>query len=336
MLLTLLFACSDPQCGEGEKFNTDGLCVTDTAVPIDSEPVDDSAADDSTDDTAPDDTAPDDTSPDDTSPDDTSTDDTSTDDTAVQTDWELLGGEPAVDVLLDTFLVNVAADTTINWMFANTDLVQLHDLLLEQISSATGGPYTYTGRDMLETHDGMAITDDQWNALVGDLAGAMESLGVPHSVDFSGDLPADRLVRVLAGMHDEIVEDPSGQLILFNQLGGHVGVSSVVSELLQEVGSDARINTFFAGSDLAALNRLLVEQICEATGGYCVYSGRSMLETHAGMGIADADFDALVEDLLNGLDDLNVDYTPATFDGGLPADALITALAGMRSDIVEN
>ena len=336
MLLTLLFACSDPQCGDGEKFNTDGLCVTDTAIPVDSQPDDTSADDTSADDTSADDTSTDDTSADDTSTDDTSADDTAKDDTGVRTDWELLGGEPGVDVLLDSFLVNVAADAEINWMFANTDLVRLHDLLLEQISSATGGPYAYTGRDMLAAHDGMAITDDQWNALVGDLAGAMDSLAVPHSADFSGDLPADRLVRALAGMHDEIVEDPSGQLILFNQLGGHTGVSSVVNELLQEVGADARINTFFAGSDLAALNLLLVEQICDATGGYCVYSGRSMLDAHAGMGITDADFDALVEDLLNGLDDLNVDYTPATFDGGLPADALITALAGMRSEIVEN
>jgi hemoglobin len=78
------------------------------------------------------------------------------------------------------------------------------------------------------------------------------------------------------------------------------------------VGEDARINGYFAETDLAALNTLLVEQICEATDGYCVYSGRSMLEAHAGLCISDGDFDALVEDLLAAINK-STRYDP---DGG--------------------
>ncbi|HNH48234.1 MAG TPA: group 1 truncated hemoglobin, partial [Myxococcota bacterium] len=121
-----------------------------------------------------------------------------------------------------------------------------------------------------------------------------------------------------------------------NQLGGHDGVQLLVNEFLQEVGSDSRINGYFASTDLANLNRLLVEQICDATDGYCVYSGRSMAEVHAGMGISQDDFTAMVEDLLTAMDTLNVDYTPGTFDGGKPADELIIILAGMANDIIEN
>ena len=276
--------------------------------------------------------------PQDTAPvDDSATDDSATDDTAPPpTDWEQLGGDASVDALLDAFLANVAADSEINWMFANADLAALKTQLRDQISSATGGPYAYTGRDMVTVHAGMAITDAQWGALVGDLVAAMDSLGVDYTADFSGDYAADRLVVALAGMHDDIVTDPGATLVLFNQLGAHTGVSAVAHELVLEVAADARINGYFASTDLAVLEGLLIEQICAETGGYCVYTGRDMVTTHAGLGITDADFDALVEDLLAGLDDLNVDYTPVTFDGGLPADRLIQALAAMRADIVEN
>ena len=53
-----------------------------------------------------------------------------------------------------------------------------------------------------------------------------------------------------------------------------------------------------------------------------------------GFAITDDDFNALVEDLLASLDTLGVPYTAGTYDGGLPADQLIVALAGMHDDIV--
>ncbi len=271
---------------------------------------------------------------DDTAVDDTAVDDTAVDDTAPpEADWDALGGDAAVDALLDAFLANVGGDSEINWMFANTDLGALKQLLKELISSATGGPLSYTGRDMLTAHAGMAITDAQFNALVGDLLAAMDSLGVPYTADFSGDLPADRLILALAGMHDDIVTDPAGDTVLFNQLGGYAAVSAVVDGFIGHVAADNEINWMFANADLVRLDALLVEQICEATGGYCVYSGGDMATVHANMAITETQWNALVGDLLASLDDLGVPYT-ADFSGGLPADTLILALAGMHDDIV--
>jgi aryl-alcohol dehydrogenase-like predicted oxidoreductase len=40
----------------------------------------------------------------------------------------------------------------------------------------------------------------------------------------------------------------------------------------------------------------LVDQICEASEGPCTYEGLDMKTAHRGMGVSDADFDALVED----------------------------------------
>lgn len=314
--MILLFACGTPECPDGQKFNLDGLCVEDTSLPQDSEGTTDSPPDTEILDTQTD------------SPPD------SQDSVPAASDWEVMGGEGAVSALLDAFLNNVAADASINWMFANSDLASFKQLLMEQISSVTGGPYAYTGRDMVTVHAGMAITNDHWNFLIGDLLGAIDSLSLAHSADFAGDYPVDRLVRTLSGLHDSIVSDPDGTQVLFNQLGGYGVIGDLVSDILIEVSLDDRINGRFANADLVQLNRLLVEQLCQATGGYCVYSGADMRTVHTGMNISQDEFNAMVEDTLTALDDLNIDYTYPDFSGGLPADTLMLTLAGMQGDIV--
>ena len=247
--------------------------------------------------------------------------------------WDQLGGEPAVDAVLDAFLANVAADANINWMFANADLANLKTQLRNQISAATGGPHAYTGGDMVTVHANMGITEAQWTSIVGDLLAALDTLNVTYTPDFSGGLPADQLILAIAATHDDIVTDPDGTIVLFNQLGGYAAVNAVVADFLVNVAADDRINWMFANADLARLDDLLVEQICDATGGYCVYSGGDMVTVHANMGITDAQFGAMVEDLLQTFDNLGVTYTP-DFSGGLPADQLVLALAGMQQDIV--
>ena len=100
----------------------------------------------------------------------------------------------------------------------------------------------------------------------------------------------------------------------------------MVDTFVANVAADTRINAFFRGVDLPQLKRLLVEQICQATGGPCTYSGRSMRAAHTGMNITTAQFDALVEDLVRALDRFQV---PAR-----EKSELLTALGGMRGDIV--
>jgi hemoglobin len=92
------------------------------------------------------------------------------------------------------------------------------------------------------------------------------------------------------------------------------------------VAADGRINGFFANTNISRLNSMLVNQICEATGGPCKYEGRSMKTTHAGMGVADSHFNALVDDLVKSLDKFNVPKKEKT--------ELLGALAAMKGDIV--
>ncbi|UXI68224.1 group I truncated hemoglobin [Tahibacter amnicola] len=85
---------------------------------------------------------------------------------------------------------------------------------------------------------------------------------------------------------------------LYQSLGGMPGIERLVDAALTQVHGDLRINLFFENTDLADLRRLLIEQICQASGGPCTYTGRSMEEAHSGMNLSEADFAAFVEDLI--------------------------------------
>lgn len=114
---------------------------------------------------------------------------------------------------------------------------------------------------------------------------------------------------------------------LYERLGGQAAIVAVVDEFVANVAADDRINSFFGGTDIDRLKTLLVEQICAGTGGGCTYTGRDMKTTHAGMGITDEHFNALVEDLVASLNKFNV---PAQEQNDL-----LAILGPMKGDIVE-
>src|SRR5262245_30276995 len=93
---------------------------------------------------------------------------------------------------------------------------------------------------------------------------------------------------------------------LYDRLGKKDAIVAVVDDFVANVGADARINGFFKNADIPKLKTSLVDQICEATGGPCKYTGKDMKTAHTGMGVKDADFTALVEDLKKSLDKFKV------------------------------
>jgi hemoglobin len=114
---------------------------------------------------------------------------------------------------------------------------------------------------------------------------------------------------------------------LYDRLGGKPAITAVVDDFVGRVAADSRINGKFANADIPRLKMLLVEQICQASGGPCTYTGRSMKATHAGMGISSADFDALVGDLVATLNKFKVPEREKN--------ELLGALGPMKGDIVE-
>jgi hemoglobin len=113
---------------------------------------------------------------------------------------------------------------------------------------------------------------------------------------------------------------------LYERLGGRPAVTAVVDDFIKNVAADKRINGFFAKANIGRLKARLVEQICQGTGGPCVYSGGDMKSVHAGMGIQSKHFNALVEDLGKSLNKFKV---PAR-----EQKQLVAILAPMKKDIV--
>jgi len=114
---------------------------------------------------------------------------------------------------------------------------------------------------------------------------------------------------------------------LYERLGGLNAITAVVDSFAGRCAGDQRINRKFERTDIPRLKTMLVDQVCEATGGPCSYTGREMRETHAGMGVTAGEFDALVGDLVATLNEFEVPRAEQ--------DELLGLLAPMRGDIVE-
>ena len=114
---------------------------------------------------------------------------------------------------------------------------------------------------------------------------------------------------------------------LYERLGGMESIAAVVEDFRDRVAKDDRINQKFAKTDLVRLRKMLIDQVCEAAGGPCKYTGRSMKEAHDGMRVTSGEFDALVQDLVATLNHFKV--------GKTEKDEILGVLGPLKPDIVE-
>src|SRR5450432_2933758 len=115
---------------------------------------------------------------------------------------------------------------------------------------------------------------------------------------------------------------------LYERLGGYGAISAVVDQTVANVAADRRINKFFAHADIPHLKQSLTDQICAATGGWCIYAGPDMKTVHSGMHIHSRHFNALVQDLGMALHKFKV---PAK-----EQHELVAILAPLKGDIVQH
>lgn len=113
---------------------------------------------------------------------------------------------------------------------------------------------------------------------------------------------------------------------LYDRLGGKIAIEAMVDDLMVNVAADARVKQRFAGANLRGLKQNLVEQICELTGGPCLYTGRDMKTAHTAMGISETEFDAVMEDMGKTLDKSQVAAEDKT--------QLLAILGKLKGDIV--
>jgi hemoglobin len=109
-----------------------------------------------------------------------------------------LGGTDGIKKIVSTFIPLLQADERVSESFKDADMKHLAMRLEQQFCELSGGPCKYKGKDMVNIHDGLNVTNAQFNALTEDLQIAMERNGVPSRVQ-------NQLVAKLAPMQRSIV-----------------------------------------------------------------------------------------------------------------------------------
>lgn len=101
---------------------------------------------------------------------------------------------------------------------------------------------------------------------------------------------------------------PWNHATLYDDLGGEAGIARIVERFLDRMAADPEVAPFFAKTNMERFERLLKEHLCELADGPCRYSGDSMRDVHRGLGVTDAAFTALAEDLEMAMDDVRVPF----------------------------
>lgn len=111
--------------------------------------------------------------------------------------YQDLGKRAGIAEMVEDLMYRIVEDDRIAFQFKDIDVVQFHTNLTDQICELSGGPCTYTGRPMTDVHDGMNVTETQFNALAEQLVLAMEDNGISTSAQ-------NRLLKRLVELHPQI------------------------------------------------------------------------------------------------------------------------------------
>lgn len=122
----------------------------------------------------------------------------------------------------------------------------------------------------------------------------------------------------------------AGKTTLYQRLGGYDALAAVSDDFLDRLGKSKQLSRFVVGLSVDSKKKLrqhLVDFLCNATGGPCLYLGRDMKTVHTGLGITESDWKEGVNALVATLDKFKV---PAAEKSDV-----LGAVGGLKKDIVE-
>ncbi len=147
--------------------------------------------------------------------------------------YERLGGLPAITAVVDDFIGRLKKDPVVKDRFEALNVPRFRAKLIEQVGELSGGPQRYTGIDMLTLHTGMDITEEEFNAVVGDLTGSLNAFRVPEREQ-------GEMLAALGQLKDQIVAPPVSTEQRLDTMEALLGrIDTRVDELLRRLRSDA-------------------------------------------------------------------------------------------------
>lgn len=117
---------------------------------------------------------------------------------------------------------------------------------------------------------------------------------------------------------------------LYQRVGGYDALAAVTDDFIGRLASDKELGRFFVGASddsKKRIRQLVLDQLCAATGGPCIYIGRDMKTVHKGLKITEKDWDASVKHLSATLDKFKVPKKEK--------EEVLGAIASLKKDIVE-
>lgn len=127
--------------------------------------------------------------------------------------FDRIGGEPVMKKVVDDTIERARVDTNINWSRPGApqgwqptqeNFEDFKQGLTRYVSQQIGGPYKYEGEDMRSVHQGMRITDREFDAFMNHLRAALANNNVPEKEQ-------QELVRVFEKTRSQIVQQPRQQ-----------------------------------------------------------------------------------------------------------------------------
>ncbi len=97
--------------------------------------------------------------------------------------YERLGGYDGISGFADNLLPRLQSDAQLGrfWQHRGADgIAREKQLLIDFLCENAGGPVYYTGRDMLTSHKGMQISENDWTIFLGHAADTMGALEIPE------------------------------------------------------------------------------------------------------------------------------------------------------------
>lgn len=92
--------------------------------------------------------------------------------------YERLGGEKKIHKLATAIYDNHSKNGAVSARFAKSDRQKVIGLVAQFICAGTGGPQTYAGKDMINAHKGMNISEQEYFAVLEDIVEALKANGI--------------------------------------------------------------------------------------------------------------------------------------------------------------
>ena len=112
--------------------------------------------------------------------------------------YDRLGRREGIARITRTLIDNHLANPLVNARYGASDMPKVEQRVIEFFCAGAGGPETYTGKDMLATHKGMNVSEQEFVTVIDD---AMAALGT-HNID-----PATRndVLAILWSLKGEVI-----------------------------------------------------------------------------------------------------------------------------------